>query len=167
MHMEQFIEELYSNTVNELLNGIPDEYKEKVSNGYKEHLKAVYGNLRIVEGKYEQALKEETEDYMKKFASLMPFSKLTLYARDENMEELCKLAGEAFELAIHKDEVKDTLDKDEIAAKIRRMEELYEKVEFYNKLAAQTTLSEGTLEYNYALGNSDLMSMRSSHYIRR
>lgn len=165
--MEQFIEDLYNNTREALLKDVPDEEIEKLSAGYREHLKAVYEGLAIVDGKYKKALESETNEYLRKLESLASISRLALYVRDENMSELCRLAGEALELAIHRDENAGKLDEKEIEGRMKRMQELYDEVEWFNKLAAKTALSEGTIEYRYALGKTDMMSMRLSHYVRK
>ena len=165
--MEQFIEDLYRNTQEALLKDVPDKDKDKLSAGYKEHLKAVYEGLTVVSGKYVEALESETNAYLGKLESLSSISRLALYVRDKNMTELCKLAGEALELAIQRDKNVGKLDEKEIESRMKKMQELYDKVEWYNQLAAQTTLSEGTLEYQYALGKTNLMSMRLSHYVRK
>ena len=76
------------------------------------------------------------------------------------MDELIKLSMEGLQFADQFRKESKMLDKQTANEKIKLMDELLNKVLKFNKKIATYYYSEGTLDFSYAAGLTDLMSLR-------
>ena len=156
--LNDLINFIYDNTISEVLKDIPEEEKKKISDSYKSYLSEMYEDVEINLDNLEQLkamfTRLELSSWQKKNAEQ---KRETLYY-DEYFDKLFGISGIAFEEAKIRN-----LTKEQVMDYLNKMKEYFDKVASYNKKVAEDYLSEASLDFMYAIGESDDKSFRISH----
>lgn len=163
--LDKAIDEIYSNVINTVLNGINNSDKEIVAQGYLQYLYSLYSDKDFNEQNYTKMISVITEIEDKKWNSRDVNSKLYYFKTDNSFDIIDSLSKKAYSYALVRyQENKDTLSKEEADKSINTLIKELDNVDDYNRAEAERLVSEGILDYNYACGNSnDVISFRLSH----
>lgn len=151
------IKRIFENTINDFLIGFNADDKDKIKNLYFSYLTRKYSkiNLNDISIKYYSDLEKI------KWKDLSLEGKLSVISEDKNLDEIIKLSMEGLKAADDFRMNGNKFDKKTANEKIQRMNDLFDKVLEFNKGLARYYCSEGSLDFSYAAGMSDLMSLRT------
>lgn len=157
METNKNIMKIYENTVDKFLENFPASEVESIRNMYLSYLIRTYSRLELNDRTIEYYSNLEVI----KWKDYNIDGKMSIISEDKNLDELVKLSmeGQHFADQFRKDGT--MLDKKIANEKIKLMDELLNKVLEFNKKLATYYYSEGTLDFSYASGLTDLMSLRT------
>lgn len=164
---EQLITGIYNNCINKVLEGVNEAVHEKLSIAYKKYLVDEYADTLDPDDDVNMIINIYTKMELKKWEGKTLQNKLSTMINDYNLEQLGKISEIGFKHAQRKlgaillgEEYQPDLTEEQVNNYISQMKELYEKVEPYNLNIANTYLSEGVLDFNYAINKTDDVSLR-------
>lgn len=143
--------------------------KLELEASYNQYLEVVYSDLNTYEGQItEDELKQIViESEIEKWNSKSVVERQALLVKDEFMEKLVYLSNIGLKNATIRlgNEIKNTnfpvsISKEEADKNISLMKEYAQMVKPYNKAEASMILSEGKLDYMYAVGLTSYTSLR-------
>ena len=151
------IKEIYNNTVDLFIKNIPDDKKEYMKNMYLSYLIREYSK---------HVLTSEDVDYYSsleiiRWKNFSMEGKLSVVSEDENLDKLINLSLEGCQAAEKFVREGVQISKEYANDKLEEMNLLYENVKEFNKDLATFYYSEGSLDFSYASGLTDLMSLRT------
>ncbi len=163
---EKFLLDIYNQTINTVLDNIPENEHPIISKAYQEYLLRVYDKVTINEENINKSEEIFLPMEVSKWNNKTPDQKRAKLVKDEYYDKLFYISDLAFKEAQIRaqDETKrSNLTKEEVMEYLNKMEEYLTKVASYNKKVAKDYLSEASLDFMYAIGESDYKSFRISH----
>ena len=163
--LDKAINEIYTNVIKIVLDGINILDREKVANSYLQHLYSLYSDKDFNEQNYAKMVSVITEIEQSKWSLRDKKSKLYYFKTDNSFDIIDSLSKKAYSLALSRYEKNIIpISKEEADKNIDTLIKKLESVEDFNKEEAERLVSEGILDFNYACGsNSDIISFRLSH----
>lgn len=157
METNKSIMKIYENTVDKFLENFSVSEIESIRNLYLSYLIRTYSHLK---------LDDIAVDYYSnleviKWKDFNIDGKMSIISEDKSLEELVKLSMEGLHYADQFRKYGTMLDKKIANEKIKLMNELLNKVLEFNKKLATYYYSEGSLDFSYAAGLTNLMSLRT------
>lgn len=157
METNKNVMRIYENTIDMFLKNFPDTEFETIRKMYLSYLIRTYSRLDL-----DDRLVEYYSDLeVIKWKDFNVDGKMSIISEDKNLDELIKLSMEGLQFADQFRKKNIMLDKKIANEKIELMSELLNKVLDFNKKLATYYYSEGTLDFSYAAGLTDLMSLRT------
>ena len=157
METNKNVMRIYENTIDMFLKNFPDTEFETIRKMYLSYLIRTYSRLDL-----DDRLVEYYSDLeVIKWKDFNVDGKMSIISEDKNFDELIKLSMEGLQFADQFRKKNIMLDKKIANEKIELMSELLNKVLDFNKKLATYYYSEGTLDFSYAAGLTDLMSLRT------
>lgn len=161
--MDSKIQDLKEKLIPFIIENINEQYKREFIECYSEYLKDKYSDEF-----YDYISLEKIIDFEKRLWDGKSESyKLSTIVKDEFMDKLAYLSEVGLKYAMKKlntlrmNQVYESEITEEDAQKnIAMMQQYYENVKPFNRNLAQTYLSEGAIDYSYAVGLTDQMSLR-------
>ena len=170
MNNEKMISEIYNKTINDILIGIDDKYKEELSLAYMEYLKKNYLNFDMSLGN------KKPEDLVRIFSNLESSkwgdthgdAKLSEMLSDPAFENIKYISNTGYKYAesrINKKfgnstDIPPVIDVEKAQESIEMLNKYYEQVRDFNKTIATYYVSEGSIDFQFASGMTENMSMR-------
>lgn len=151
------IMKIYENTIDMFLKSFPNTEFETIRKMYLSYLIRTYSRL----GLDDRSVEYYSDLEVIKWKDYNIDGKMSIISEDKNLDELVKLSmeGQHFADQYRKDGI--MLDKKIANERIKLMAELLNKVLDFNKNLGTYYYSEGTLDFSYASGLTDLMSLRT------
>lgn len=164
---EQFINGVYDNCIDTVLENIDEPMREETSLAYKKNLLNRYEYLLRPDDDINMMISVCTDLEMAKWKGRTTDSKLSILIEDKSFNKLIDISNIGFEHAKRKLKYifepggyVPYITQDQAFDYISEMEDLFEKVQPYNKAQAKIYLREGTLDFSYASDMDDYMSRR-------
>jgi hypothetical protein len=150
----KFLKEVYLNTVNEIISGVPDKYVELIKKEYYNELLIKYSDLDVVEGMYKEAVEGETKDNKEFFAMLSVDERLGFLIEDKYLEFIKQHFFNAKQIAQKVDQGfrYKSFDMDELK---KTLNSALDKVYDFNKLRAIKMVDNAIMNYKYVLERTD------------
>lgn len=161
MQNNKNILKIYENTIDKFLENCPENNKQDIRKLYSSYLVRTYSRLNLDDSSVEYFSELE----IIKWKNFSLEGKLSVVCEDNNLDELIKLSMEGLEAADQFRKSGVVFDKNVASKKIKLMEELLDKVLYFNKSLATYYCSEGSLDFSYAAGLADIMSLRTGRSI--
>lgn len=159
MKNEQLVDELYERVIDTFLENVIYE-RELLASAYKDYLVRVYGDIDIVQEEYSKAFETFSASQKEKWKNVSGKDKKKELVLDEFLVIIGEISEKGFEAAKIKKWQNIAFDREEGVLAINKLKENLDKVQNYNKELAKNLVSEGILDYNYATGASEVMSLR-------
>lgn len=169
MNKKILVEELFNKLSSVIIENVEEVYHEELLSEYKNYLREYFSKYQDDSDKIESYIKTFTKIEMLNWSNMNQDGKLSLLLKDRALEKIREISSKGFQYAKDKfnqmlsdDVIKEEceLDKQEIEQNIQLLEELLPKVREFNKGLAANLVSEGVLDYNYLLGNTNITSLR-------
>lgn len=162
-NIEQIINMLYQNMISVILQGFDPKDYENVKKQYYVMLMSKYLDLdwgmNDANKFYEKMYKLE---YIK--WSGMPLNmKKNIFISDDNLNKIINLAGLGYKYAKNRLDKNQLISKKEALNSVKQLKEFRKNVFEYNDKLADWCVSEGTLDFYYACGINDVVSLRIGH----
>lgn len=161
---EKVINDAYKILINGMLNGIKEEYKEEVSANYMKYLIERYSNIEVTEENIKDYLRKIIISEKRMWEDHDVNYRLQLLKNDNSFDIIRDISQRGFNLATASlDDSSKVISKEEAEENINIMMRELNNVCDFNNNAARKLVSEGILDYKFASGNDELMSMRLYH----
>ena len=172
MNNKKLILEIYNKTINDILIGIDGKYKEELCLAYIEYLKKKYLNFDLDLGnkKPEELISLFVDLEKSKWKDTNVDAKLSELLSDSAFENIKHISNTGYKYA------KSMLDKkfesgvemllqpviteEKAQQSIEMLNTYYEQVRDFNKKIATYYVSEGSIDFQYASGITENMSLR-------
>ena len=145
---KEFLMYIYEQTISIVLKDIPKESQLNIAKAYQEYLIRTYKHVNVTE----ESISKLKETFLKMELSCWENKtlnqKMSMLLVDEYFDKLFYLSD---------------LTKEQVNAYLIKMEEYFNKVASYNRKIAKDYLSEASLDFMYAIGESDDKSFRIAH----
>ena len=163
--IDKIINQVYINVIDIILSDIDNNDKEEVKRNFIDYLYSLYSDKEINENNYEKMLAIITDLENNKWESRDKNSKLYYFKEDKSFDAISNLSKKAYTLALSKRQNDELIiDREEIEKDINELIRLVDTVEEFNKEEAKRLVSEGILDFSYAIGETkDITSFRISH----
>ncbi|MDE6285273.1 MAG: hypothetical protein K2M17_05960 [Bacilli bacterium] len=162
MKNEQFINQLYTNTIEEFLKNVTTS-RDELAEAYKSYLFQTYESLEVAPEKYDATLEVLSKTLVSQWGILPENHKMQELLKDEAMQDIRELSYKGLEYARLKISEKQILSTELANQAIQQLESVVDKVKPYNQNLAKELISEGILDYMYAAGLSENTSLRLGH----
>lgn len=172
MNNEKLILEIYNKTVNDILIGIDEKYKKELCLAYVEYLKKKYLNfdLNLGNKKPEELVNLFVDLEKSKWQETNVDAKLSELLSDPAFENIKYISNTGYKYAksmIDKKFESDTeillqpvIEKEKAQESIELLNTYYAQVRDFNKQIAIYYVSEGSIDFQYASGITENMSLR-------
>lgn len=169
MKNEYLIKKVFDNVAIMIIGNVDNNYRDELLNAYKNYLIECYSEYDFDEKNIEKYINAITELEISKWKDEKQNAKLVLLLKDDILEEIRKISNIGYNYAINKlhgtsldngENPLEILDKTTVDENIVLLRNLLPKVREFNKGLAANLVSEGILDYEYALGNSINTSLR-------
>ncbi len=157
------IDKVYENVINMILKDFTYEEQEEVREAYKKYLRDCYEDSLYLSDDETELINHFTELENMKWSDKSKVIKQALILEDEWMDKIRDLSNIALEAATLKLIGKDSeikLTKKEVVEYEENMKEYLTKVRDFNRQQAYGYVSEATLDFEFAVGLTDNMSLR-------
>lgn len=175
MDIKLLITSIYNNTINVLLEGISDENKKELIYGYKEYLVRVYRNYYNSKYPVTELIKLFSNLEISKWKNATPDERMIYFLKDQALDEVRRISYDGYKYALkristvhpggNQTESPITLDVMTANKSIEMLKEYLPKIRSFNKNIAIQYVSEGSIDFLYASGQTDCLSFRTSHNI--
>jgi len=172
MDKEKLILEIYNRTINDILIGIAEKYKEELCLSYIEYLKKNYLNfdfdldnnhpdelvslfVELEKSKWQDITVEEK---LSELLSDPAFDNIK-YISNTGYKYAKSLLDKKFE-ASSVEFLQPEIDQEKAQESIEMLNKYYEHVREFNRQIANYYVSEGSIDFQYASGITENMSMR-------
>ena len=166
---EQFINGIYNNCIDMVLENFDESMRKNISLAYKRFLLNKYKITLKPEDDIKRIINIFTKIEIKRWKEKTLDEKLSILFEDEFLNKLREISNIGFEYAqrkldfnIFNQEYTPEISPEQADDYINKMEELFEKVQPYNKDEATMYLSEGTVDFKYASNTTEYMSLRTA-----
>lgn len=148
---------IYENTVDKFLEGFSALKIETIKNMYLSYIIRTYSRLEL----NDMNIGYYSDLEVIKWKDFSIYGKMSIISEDISLDELIKLSMEGLHFADQFRKEGIMLDKKIASEKIKLMNDLLNKVLKFNKELATYYYSEGILDFSYAAGLTNLMSLRT------
>lgn len=177
MNNEKLVLEIYNKTINEVLKGIDEKYYEELRSAYMEYLKRNYLSFDLNKNnkKPEEIAVLFTQLENSKWINSKPGLKLSELLRDPAFENIKYISNMGYKYAREMLDMKfkagnaplqPVIDEEKAKESIEMLNNNYEQVREFNKMMANYFISEGSLDFQYASGITEHMSLRIGDLVR-
>lgn len=170
MEQNELINLIYNRTINIILNGIEEQYKDEIKIAYKDYVDKKYSSYNLEGVKKEDVYKFFVDLEVSKWEDISIGNKLSELLKDEALENIRYISNIGFEYAearINQRKPGDnnsylpaTLDETISAQNIDILNNLLSKVRSFNQNLANSFVSEGIIDFKYASGKTENTSLR-------
>lgn len=164
---KKLIDGIYKNTIACLLDGVNLENQQELIIAYKTYLFDMYASTLEPQDDINQVINIYSMMENKKWKNKTLEQKLSQIIRDKNLEKLREISNVGYKHAQRKlgcilsnIEYIPQITEEDIKKYIMEMQKLRKDVQKYNDLLADMYLSEGTLDFEYAMNLTENLSMR-------
>lgn len=164
---EQLIEGILKNVKETFLDGVDETIQEKMLIAYKKYLMDTYASTIDEKDDIEQIIRIYTKMEIKKWQGKNTTQKLAAIMPDENLDKLKEISNIGYRKAqrkvgfmISEQDYFPDIKEEEVNEYIKQMKELAEQVRPYNINIAQTYLSEGIADFQFAANLTNDRSLR-------
>ena len=162
--MKEFIDYIFNENINYVLKDFNDKEIDEIKTSYRDYLEFQYGNV-VNESNIDKAkivfLKMEKD----KFENADKIKKQIILLKDVALDEVRYFSDYA---RIYAEERRDNnriiITGNQALSYIKQMEELVKHVRKFNMELANNLLEDSILDFNYAAGLSDNMSLRCARH---
>ena len=163
--LKEAIKEIYLNVISVILNDIDEKYKDEVSNNYLEYLYSMYSDKEFNEQNYRKIVEVLSKIEYDKWKARDRNSKLYYLKNDKSFDVINDISKKAYSLAsMHLEGKNINVSQEEIDKNINILINQLNSVEEFNKEEAARLVSEGIIDFEYALGKNDnITSFRIGH----
>lgn len=162
--MEDFIKYLYDNTIKYIISDFNEDEISEIKEGYLNYLNNHYLDT-IDEENIEKAKKVFPEVEIKNWKKVSKKAKQSILLKDSALDDMRYYSDYARVYANERlDNNRIVISEKQAKSYIKHMEDMFEKVRDFNKVIAHQLLSESTVDFLYASGISDNMSLRCARY---
>lgn len=165
---EKVVERILGETKEIFLEGVDPSIHEKMLLAYKNYLMETYANILREDDNLEQVIRIWSHMEKRKWVGKNTSYKLSMIIKDENLDKLRRISGIGYNLAQKKmgfvlsdTQYTPELSKEQMNAYIEEMQNLFEHVEPFNINIARNYLSEGILDFQFAMNLTEDMSLRT------
>jgi len=159
--IQKMINQLFSTTLDQLLSDIPSEFKAEMQSAYSQHLIKRYGEVTLPDA-------NKTDDYvttlvnreLREWGSSSPEMKMSAFLKDEFLDKIGAIAEQGFSYASKKLIDQTTISPETAKQNIEMLKQYLPQVRSFNVLLAQSYVSEGILDFQYAAGLTENISLR-------
>ena len=95
-------DDIYKNTIDTILKGIPEDKKEEISKEYYFRLFRRYSRVKYEEKNYEQVLNKYLESEKRGLDKLTPEQKMNILLYKDALKEIKEIAKKALDMVIDK-----------------------------------------------------------------
>ena len=159
----KIIKKIYLNTISEVIDDVPVELKKEFSNSYHKYLLKIYLDDELEEEDESIYTELELSRWKRASCSL----KLSEILKDKAYERIKKNSARGLHYAEQRLEESSngcpTISLMRANKNIQRLERDLQKVRGFNKDVAKILVSEGIVDFLYACGRSEFISLRLSH----
>lgn len=155
-----FINQLYNETIKQVLKGVPYLYQREVKINYKNNLIEKYEDLTIDKSNVNEKLNKFIQFELSYWNNLSIDMKLSHFVKDKAYEEIIFISILGLQLAQKKQDENIAFDQKMATAYVERMNELLRIVKYFNKESAKMYFFEGILDFQYASGLTEEKSIR-------
>ena len=160
--MEDFIKYLFDSTIDVVLKDFSNDEIDEVKKNYLEYLKLHYKGT-IDEDQIEKAKQVFPGIEINNFKNLKKEEKQRLLLEDEALERLEYFSHYANTYALYRmDNDKCAISEEQANNYLVQMGKEFKKVRSFNKHIAENLLSESIVDFQYAAGLTNNMSLRSA-----
>lgn len=172
MNNETLILEIYNKTINDILLGIEEKYKDEVCQAYLEYLKKNYLNFDLELGnkKPEELIILFVDLEKSKWQDTNVDAKLSELLSDPALENIKYISNtgykyaktmldKKFEMGVEM-LLQPVIEEEKAQKSIEMLNTYYDQVRDFNKTIATYYVSEGTIDFQYACGITENMSLR-------
>ena len=165
---EKVVERILGETKETFLEGVDSSIHEKILLAYKNYLMETYANILREDDNLEQVIRIWSHMEKRKWVGKNTSYKLSMIIKDDNLDKLREISGIGYKLAQKKmgfvlsdTQYTPELSKEQMNAYIEEMQNLFEHVEPFNINIARNYLSEGILDFQFAMNLSEDKSLRT------
>ena len=164
--MLDVIKNVYDEMIFTVCMGIAEEDHHLIKEEYQKLLMIRYNesDKRLKLNDYDKIYKIIYNIEYKRWINLSPMIKKNLLIKDTVLDEVICLSNLGFECARKRLEENVVVEVDYANNMINKMNEMCEKVRDENKYTAERYVSEGTVDFLFASGQVDGMSMRMGRF---
>lgn len=146
---------VYTNLESIILADVPIELHGKLTDAYKTYLVKTYSNVSTDAAS--MIISCEKEEWGRKTQE----QKLSMLLDDPALTELKRISGIGYKAALATLNGEEPgFDQEEAEGYIEQMEGLVSKVRDFNTNLARQYLSEGSIDFQYAVGKTEYTSLR-------
>lgn len=169
MNNEKLISEIYNQTINDILNGIDEKYKSELCMAYINYLKRIYLNFDLELGnkKIDELVSVFVNLEKSKWKDANKDSKLSELLHDQAFENIKNISNTGYKYAeemlskkIFNDAIEPVIEKEKAKENIDKLNKYCDQVRNFNKQLATYYVSEGSMDFMYASGITENMSLR-------
>ena len=172
MNNEKLILEIYNKTINNILIGIDVKYKDELCLAYMEYLKKNYLNFDLDLGnkKPEELVSLFVDLEKSKWQDTNTDAKLSELLSDPAFENIKYISNTGYKYAKSMLDKKfetsveillqPVIEEEKAQESIEMLNTYYEQVRDFNKRMATYYVSEGSIDFQYASGITENMSLR-------
>ena len=164
--MDEFINKVFEIIKDSLFKDIDLKYHDSMEQQYKYILKKSWENINLDLKAMDKNVSMVANMEKKKLINTSAVYRLQLYAIDSSFNELDKLSCLAYKYATARYNDEFILSEEDATQNIALMVKYIDDVYDFNKEYANHLLSEGIVDYNYASGMSNDISLRLAHNIK-
>ena len=162
--MEEFINYVYDKTISYVIKDFSLKELEEVEKSYREYLEFQYSDV-VNETNIEKSKEVFTKVEIENFKNAPKIKKQIILLKDLALDEVKYFSDYA---RVYADERRCNdriiITSDQARSYIKQMEQLVKQVRDFNLEIANKLLSESIVDFLYASGISDNMSLRSARY---
>lgn len=167
---ELAINEIYNEVINVILNGVNKKYNEEISVAYKNYLLKTYLNFEMMGKAKDDLLPIFINLEISKWKKATQNVKLSEFLIDEVLNNIRNISNNGYKYALSQLNQRSfgqkqinllpVLDEDTAEKNILTLQNLLPKVREFNQDLASNLVSEGIVDFMYASGKTDNMSLR-------
>lgn len=172
MNNEKLILEVYNKTINNILNSVSEKYKNELSLAYMDYLKRIYlsFDFELENNQSEELIKTLVNFEISKWKDVSESSILSELLNDQAFENIKYISNTGYKYAMLMLDKKSfnndntllqpVIEKEKALESIELLNSYYEQVRDFNKTIANYYVSEGSIDFQYASGITENMSLR-------
>ena len=167
--MSDVIKKVYDEMIFTVCMGIAEEEHHLIEEEYQKLLMTRYNesDKRLKLNDYDKIYKIIYNIEYKRWINLSPMIKKNLLIKDTVLDEVVCLSNLGFELARKRIEENAVAEVNYANDMINKMNEMYNSVRDENKFTAEKYISEGTVDFMFASGQTEGMSLRMGRYPKK
>ena len=167
--MLEVINKVFDKMVVTICSGIDENDCPTIKEEYKNLLHRRYSDSDVMLkiNDYDRLFKIIYSIEYKEWVNHSPNIKKGLLIQDEALNQIMDISNTGFNLALKKFNDNTLESVKNVNEEIEKMNKLYDQVRDENKWNAEKYISEGTVDFLYASGQSEAMSLRMGRYPKK
>lgn len=167
--MKDVIKKVLDRMIPVVCEGIEEKDIDDIKESYIKKITDRYSNIdvRLKLNDYDKILKIICDMEYKEWSKLSPNMKKSLLIFDLALNKIIDISNTGLELARKKIENNAVITEEYAEEQIKKMNEFLGEVREENKIVAMNYISEGTVDFTFATGKTEYMSLRIGRYNRK